>query len=82
MLDLLLPRAPLLRRIVWALPEALQPAEGKVLRVLAFNADGAVVHDLRGSGDEYDMVTGVREHRGVVYLGSLTQRAIAVLEVP
>lgn len=82
LLDLLLPRAPLLRRIVWALPEALQPAEGKVLQVLAFDADGAVVHDLRGSGDEYDMVTGVREHRGVVYLGSLTQHAIAVLEVP
>lgn len=81
LLDLLLPRAPLLRRIVWALPEALQPAEGKALQVLAFDADGAVVHDLRGSGDEYDMVTGVREHRGVVYLGSLTQRAIAVLEV-
>ncbi|HKR48106.1 MAG TPA: SMP-30/gluconolactonase/LRE family protein [Pseudonocardiaceae bacterium] len=82
LLDLLLPRAPVLRRIVWALPEALQPAEGKALQVLAFDADGAVVHDLRGSGDEYDMVTGVREHCGVVYLGSLTQRAIAVLEVP
>jgi sugar lactone lactonase YvrE len=82
LLDLLLPRPPLLRRIVWALPGALQPVEGKVLQVLAFNADGAVVHDLHGSGDEYDMVTGVREHRGVVYLGSLTQRAIAVLEVP
>lgn len=82
LLDLLLPRAPLLRRIAWALPEALQPAEGRALHVLALNGDGAVVHDLRGSGGDYHMVTGVREHRGVVYLGSLTQRAIAVLKVP
>lgn len=82
LLDLLLPRLPLLRRLVWALPEALQPAEGRLLHVLAINAQGAVVHELRGAGGRYHMVTGVREHAGVLYLGSLTQRAIAVVDLP
>lgn len=82
LLDRLLPRAPLLRRIVWALPDVLQPAEGRSLHVLAVDADGAVVHDLRGSGKEYHMVTGVRERDGVVYLGSLEESAVAVLDVP
>lgn len=82
MLDLLLPRPPVLRRLVWALPDALQPAEGRALHVLAVDAAGAVVHDLRGSPEDYHMVTGVRERGGVLYLGSLTQQAIAVLDVP
>lgn len=82
LLDLLLPRPPVLRRLVWALPEALQPSEGRVMHVRAIASDGAVVHDLRSSGEIYHMVTGVRERAGVVYLGSLTQRAIAVLDVP
>jgi sugar lactone lactonase YvrE len=80
-LDLLLPRPPVLRRIAWALPEALQPAEGRVLRVLAVDANGTVVHDVHDPGEQYHMVTGVREHQGVLYLGSLTGRAIAVLDV-
>jgi len=82
LLDLLLPRAPLLRRLVWALPEVLQPAETRALHVLAVDAAGTVVHDLRGPTTDYHAVTGVRERGGVLYLGSLTQQAIAVLDVP
>lgn len=80
-LDLLLPRPPVLRRLAWALPEALQPAEGRVLRVLAVDADGTVVHDVHDSGEQYHMVTGVREQRGVLHLGSLTGRAVAQLDL-
>lgn len=82
LLDLLLPRPPLLRRLVWALPEVLQPTEGRTLHVLAVDATGAVVHELRGRADDYHMVTGVRERGGVLYLGSLTERAVAVLDLP
>lgn len=81
LLDLLLPRPPVLRRLVWALPEALQPAEGRVVHVRAIASDGTVVHDLRSSGEIYQLVTGVRERAGAVYLGSLTQQAIAVRPV-
>jgi len=49
---------------------------------LAVDATGAVVHDLQGPGDRYTMVTGVREHGGRLYLGSLAERAVAVLGLP
>ncbi|HEY2725054.1 MAG TPA: SMP-30/gluconolactonase/LRE family protein [Pseudonocardiaceae bacterium] len=80
-LDLLLPRPPVLRRIAWALPESLQPAEGRAVRVLAVDGSGTVKHDIHAPGDRYHMVTGVREHEGVLYLGSLVERAIAVVDV-
>jgi len=73
---------PALRRAVWALPEKLQPKPVRTLWVLAVDASGAVVHDLQGPGDHYTMVTGVREHGGRLYLGSLAERAVAVLDLP
>jgi sugar lactone lactonase YvrE len=73
---------PALRRAVWALPERAQPQPVRTLWVLAVDAGGAVVHDLQGPGDDYTMVTGVREHGGRLYLGSLAERAVAVLDLP
>jgi len=66
---------------VWALPERLQPSPVRTLWVLAVDDTGAVVHDLQGPGDRYTMVTGTREHQGRLYLGSLAERAVAVLEL-
>jgi hypothetical protein len=54
----------------------------RTLWVVAVDAGGAVVHDLQGPGDDYTMVTGVREHGGRLYLGSLAERAVAVLDLP
>ena len=82
LLDRLHRRHPALRRAVWALPERLQPNPVRTLWVLAVDAGGAVVHDLQGPGDDYTMVTGVREHGGRLYLGSLAERAVAVLDLP
>ena len=82
LLDRLHRRNPALRRAVWALPERLQPKPVRTLWVLAVDAGGAVVHDLQGPGDDYTMVTGVREHGGRLYLGSLAERAVAVLDLP
>jgi hypothetical protein len=72
----------LLRRAVWALPERLQPKPVRTLWVLAVDATGAVVHDLQGPGDRYTMVTGMREHAGRLYLGSLAERAVAARDLP
>ncbi len=80
MLDLLLPRAPLLRRLVWKLPEALLSPR-RTVWVIAVNDRGEIVHDLQGTEPDYHMVTGVREHHGVVYMGSLVERAIAYFEL-
>jgi sugar lactone lactonase YvrE len=71
-------RHPALRRGIWALPERWQPAPVPTAWVLAIDADGNVVHDLQGSHG-HRLVTGVREHRGTLYLGSLVESNIARL---
>jgi hypothetical protein len=39
------------------------------------------VHDCEAAPDGYHMVTGVREHEGRVWLGSLEEPAVAVLNL-
>ena len=80
-LDLLHPRHPSLRRAAWALPQRLLP-EHRTLWVQALDTAGTVVHDLQDRGRDYHMVTGVREHGDRLYLGSLAERAVAVLTLP
>ncbi len=79
-LDLLHPRPPVLRRIAWALPQRLLP-EQRTVWILAVDGSGEVVHDLQDRQPGYHMVTGVREHDGRLYLGSLAERSIAVLDL-
>lgn len=74
---------PAVRKAVWALPEPLQVKEKRVVWVRAVDGTtGEVVHDLRTVRPDYHMVTGVREVDGVVYLGSLNERAIAYFSLP
>jgi sugar lactone lactonase YvrE len=80
----MLQRSPVwMRRQVTRIPERLQPAPKRTVRVLAYNAAGTLVHDLNpGQGEHqgrYHMVTGVREHDGRVWMGSLHEPAVAVL---
>ncbi|WP_249218067.1 SMP-30/gluconolactonase/LRE family protein [Nocardia seriolae] len=82
LLDLLLPLPGVLRRLVWAIPEALQPKAARTVWVQAFDFDGTLVHDLQCEGTDYSMVTGVAEQDGRIYLGSLTETAIAVTTLP
>lgn len=70
-----------LRRAAWRLPEALQPAPKRTARVVALADDGTVVHDRSLDASAFHMATGVREHRGRVWLGSLVEPAVAVFEV-
>ncbi|MGH3356054.1 MAG: SMP-30/gluconolactonase/LRE family protein [Nocardioidaceae bacterium] len=78
-LDLLLPRHPLLRRAAWALPDRLQPRPRRSVRVQAYDDSGALVHDLDGTHEHFHMVTGVREHSGLVWVGSLHEPRIAAI---
>ena len=73
-------KAPLLvRRAATRLPGPLQPKPKRSVRVQAFDDDGRLVHDLEVDSTEYHLVTGVREHHGEVWLGSLHEPALAVL---
>jgi hypothetical protein len=49
--------------------------------VIAFDDAGGIVHDLSADASGYHMATGVREHDGRVWIGSLQEPAIAVLDV-
>lgn len=80
-LDRLLPRNPLLRKVVWALPERVQPRPQHTVWVYALDADGTVVHDLQAPGERFGFVTGVREVGGRVYLGSLTGDCVAYFDL-
>jgi sugar lactone lactonase YvrE len=75
-------RGPMpLRRAAWRLPEPLQPKPKRTARVMAFDDAGTVVHDRSFDASSFHMVTGVREHDGRVWLGSLVEPAVAVFEV-
>ena len=82
LLDMLLPLPGVWRHIVRAVPRAVQPKPARTTWVQAYDFAGAVVHDLQRPGDEYAMVTGVAEAEGLLYLGSLSESAIAVVELP
>ena len=81
--EMLRARAPMVvRKLVTRIPEVLQPKPKKTVRVQAFSADGRLVHDVDADAGSYHMVTGVREHQGQLWLGSLHEAAVAVLSTP
>ncbi|MEI2774479.1 MAG: SMP-30/gluconolactonase/LRE family protein [Tetrasphaera sp.] len=67
----------LLRGLVRRAPEWLQPAPQRVARVAAYDLNGQVVHDIDCDARRWQMATGVREHDGRVWLGSLVEPAVA-----
>jgi sugar lactone lactonase YvrE len=76
-------RAPMpVRSVVRRLPARLQPSPERLVRVIAYDDTGHPVHDLTADTSAFHMATGVREHDGRVWLGSLEEPAIAVLDVP
>lgn len=74
-----------LRRLATRLPERLQPAPKQTVRVQAYDDRGQLIHDVdidpHTQPTPYHMVTGVREHDGRVWLGSLHEPAIAVVDL-
>lgn len=71
----------LLRHLAWRLPEMLQPKPKRTARVMAFDDAGTLRHDRSLDASSFHMVTGVREHAGRVWLGSLVEPAVATFEV-
>jgi sugar lactone lactonase YvrE len=63
------------------LPAAVQPAPKRTIRVQAYDDEGRLVHDLGVDHPAYHMVTGVREHEGRLWMGSLHEPAVAVLQL-
>ena len=70
---------PWLRRQVTRIPQPLQPKPARTCRVQAYDDTGRLVHDHDLPAEGFHMATGVREHDGAVWIGSLLEPAVAVL---
>ncbi|MDF8265602.1 SMP-30/gluconolactonase/LRE family protein [Luteipulveratus flavus] len=73
--------APHIRSLVRRLPDALKPNPKRTAHVQAYDVDGRRVHDLQADATDFHMITGVRENHGRLWLGSLEEPAIAVIDL-
>ena len=81
--DALAPAPPVVRKVAWAMPEKLQPRPRGGVWVMGVDpVGGGIVYDLEGSHDRFGMTTGVRQHRGRVWLGSLVGTTLASFPIP
>lgn len=68
---------PWVKHAVLRAPDPLKPRPKRTARVAAYGPDGKVVHDVTCDATAWHMATGVREHEGRVWLGSLVEPALA-----
>jgi sugar lactone lactonase YvrE len=81
--DFLAPRAPILRRLIWRLPDRLQPQIEPVLWAVAFDPDtGAAVAGVQMQHPDFGAVTGLVEHAGRLWLGTIGYPAVASITTP
>ena len=81
--DALAPAPAPVRRAVWAVPEALQPHPKLGPWVMGVDpASGGIVYDLQGYHPRFGMTTGVRQHKGRIWLGSLYGDTIVSFPIP
>jgi 2-keto-4-pentenoate hydratase/2-oxohepta-3-ene-1,7-dioic acid hydratase in catechol pathway/sugar lactone lactonase YvrE len=81
LVDRLMPHAAT-RRVTARLPDRLQPAAQRYGLVARLGADGLITQSLHGPSGSYREISGVREHGGWLYLGSLRETAVGRVPVP
>jgi sugar lactone lactonase YvrE len=82
LLDRLLPRHPVWRQAMWALPDKLQPQGQSVIQARAYAPDGTLVHDIDGSHPQFGNATGVYQHGDRVWLAGILHPALASFQLP
>jgi len=81
--DALAPRAPWLRKLIWALPDRLQPQISPEVYAVAFDPDtGAAVAGVRMKRADFGVVTGLVEHQGRLWMSSIGFPAVAHCALP
>ncbi|CQD05741.1 gluconolactonase [Mycolicibacterium conceptionense] len=79
----LAPRAPVIRKLLWRLPDRLQPQIQPQIWVLAFDADsGEVLTGIRTTRPDFGTVTGVVESAGKLWMSTIAFPALACAELP
>lgn len=78
----LAPRAPLLRKVIWRLPERLTPKIEPMVWVVGFDPDtGAPVGGIRQQHPGFGVVTGVVEAGPRLWLSTIEYAALAYTEL-
>jgi sugar lactone lactonase YvrE len=78
----LVKKAPgFVKTLATRLPEALQPLPPRSLWAQAFDDEGRLVREVRMATDQWRFTTGVREHEGILWLGSLEEAGIAMVSL-
>lgn len=80
MVDMLAPR-PWLRHITHRLPEAMKPKPVRHGMVLGFDRDGNVTYNLQDASGSVAITTSARWHEDRLYIGTLTEPYLAVIDV-
>jgi sugar lactone lactonase YvrE len=79
----LAPRSPALRKLLWKLPERLQPQIKPEVWAVAFDSDsGAPVAGVHTSHPSFGMVTGLVESDGRLWMGCIGFPAVAHCAIP
>lgn len=72
---------PWMKAALLRAPEPMKPKPKRTVRIAAYDAAGALVHDVTCDASDWHMATGVREQGGRVWLGSLVEPALAWFEL-
>jgi hypothetical protein len=80
--EALAPRAPVIRKLLWQLPDRLQPKIRPQVWVLAFDADsGEALAGLRTPRPDFGTVTGVVESAGRLWMSTIAFPALACADL-
>ena len=78
--DLIMPK-PWLRHITHRLPDAVKPKPVRHGMVLGLSLDGRVTHNYQDSTGSIAITTSARWHDGRLFIGTLSEPYLAVMEV-
>jgi len=73
---------PFLRKVIVRLPKFVQPAPETFGFILGLDKDAKVVHNLQDPSGKFGQMTSVQEYQGKLYIGTLGEEAIAVIDMP
>jgi sugar lactone lactonase YvrE len=80
--DRLATGSPLVRKLIWRLPSALQPKPESVVWVAAFDSErGTTVAGMKTKHQEFDQVTGMVEAGDKLWMASIGGPAVAHAEL-
>ncbi|MBA0045649.1 SMP-30/gluconolactonase/LRE family protein [Mycobacterium sp. NPDC050853] len=76
-LERLVPQAPIVRKLIWKLPESIQPTIAADAWVVAFHPEtGAALANIRGRDTRLQTTTGVVESGGRLWIGCIGSSAV------